>query len=154
MASLELKHYAHTVGVNVHHLEWCTKYRYKMFRQEKYKNLCEGILRGIAQRHDMVVRELSVMPEHVHVSAECHPSMSQSRALQLLKGGSSYLLFRAEPKFRLRYPRGSFWSPGDCANSTGYNTIETVDNYVKNQPEIHQARLIDFRSSFREAPSL
>lgn len=36
MEELDLRHRAHKVGVNVHHFEWCTKYRYKMFRQEKY----------------------------------------------------------------------------------------------------------------------
>ena len=64
MATLELKHYAHKVGVNVHHLEWCTKYRYKMFKQDNYKNLCEDILRETAQRHKMIIRELSIMPEY------------------------------------------------------------------------------------------
>ena len=38
---MELHSYAHKVGVNIQHLEWCTKYRYKMMKQEKYKKLCE-----------------------------------------------------------------------------------------------------------------
>ena len=154
MATLELKHYPHKVGVNVHHLEWCTKYRYRMLRQDVYKNLCEKILRDIAKNHNMTVREISVMPEHVHVSVEYPPSMSQSKALQLLKGGSSYQLQKLVPNFKLRYPQGHFWSPGACANSTGYNTIEIVDNYVKNQEDIHQARLTQFESSFTRSPAL
>ena len=48
--ALEIKYYAYKVGVNVHHLEWCTKYRYEMFKQDKYKKLCEEILRETAQR--------------------------------------------------------------------------------------------------------
>ncbi|MFH1053134.1 MAG: IS200/IS605 family transposase [Candidatus Woesearchaeota archaeon] len=141
MAKLEMKHYAHKVGVNVHHLEWCTKYRYRMFRQDKYKILAEEILRETATRHRMVVRELSVMPEHIHVSVEAPPSMSQSKALQLLKGNLSYQLFRANENFRLRYPQGHFFSPGGLANSTGYTTVEVVDNYVRHQEDIHQTQL-------------
>jgi len=144
MTNLEIKHYSHKVGVNVHHLEWCTKYRYNMFKQDKYKNLCEEILRNIAEKHNMKIRELSVMPEHIHVSVECSPSMSQSKALQLLKGGCSYQLFRANDHFRLRYPKGHFFSPGGLANSTGYNTIDIVDNYVKHQEDIHQTKLTTF----------
>lgn len=144
MANLEMKHYSHKVGVNVHHLEWCTKYRYKMFKQDKYKNLCEENLREIAEIHNMTIRELSVMPEHIHVSVECRPSMPQSKALQLLKGGLSYRLFRANEHFRLRYPQGHFFSPGACANSTGYNTIDVVDTYVRNQEDIHQTKLSAF----------
>ena len=144
MGNLEMKYYAHKVGVNVHHLEWCTKYRYKMFRQDEYKKLCEEILKETAKRHNIILREMGVMPEHIHVSCEVPPSMSQSKTLQLLKGNLSYQLFRKQPKFRLRYSRGHFFSPGACANSTGYNTVEIVDNYVKNQTDIHQKTLTNY----------
>ncbi len=147
MASVEIKHYSHKIGVNVHHLEWCTKYRYKMFKQEKYKKLCENILRNTAYRHKMAIRELFVMPEHVHISVECPPSMSQSKALQLLKGNLSYHLFKTNDNFRLRYPQGHFFSPGAFASSVGYNTIDVVDAYVKNQEAIHQMKLEDFTGS-------
>jgi len=141
MTTLDLKHYSHKIGVNVHHIEWCTKYRYKMFKQDKYKKLCEDLLREIALRHNFIIRELFVMPEHIHISLECPPSVSQSKALQLLKGNLSYKLFRANEHFRLRYPRGHFFSPGAFASSVGYNTVEIVDNYVKNQKDAHQMSL-------------
>ena len=147
MTNLEIKHYSHKVGVNVHHLEWCTKYRYKMFKQDKYKNLSEEILRETAQRHKMIVRELGIMPEHIHISVECPPSMSQSKALQLLKGNLSYQLFKTNDNFRLRYPKGHFFSPGGLANSTGYSTVEVIDNYVRNQIDIHQTKLSVFAGS-------
>ena len=141
MANLELKYFSHKVGVNVHHLEWCTKYRYEMFKQDKYKNLCKEILEETAERHRIIIRELFVMPEHIHTSIEVPPSMSQSKALQLFKGNLSYQLFRKQSKFRLRYPRGHFFSPGAFASSVGYNTVEVVDSYVRNQEDIHQMKL-------------
>ena len=141
---MELKKFAHKVGVNVHHLEWCTKYRYKMFRQDEYKNLAEEILQETAQRHRIVFRELFVMPEHIHASVELPPSMSQSKALQLLKGNLSYQLFRRQPKFCLRYPKHHFFAPGACANSVGYTTIDVVDRYVRNQADIHQTQLTTY----------
>lgn len=145
--TLNIKYFSHKVGVNVHHLEWCTKYRYDMFKQDKYKKLCEEILRETAERHSIIIRELFVMPEHIHISVETPPSMSQSKVLQLLKGNLSYQLFRRQPKFRLRYPRGHFFSPGAYAGSVGYNTVEVVDDYVKNQVDIHQTRLSNFAGS-------
>ena len=87
------------------------------------------------------------MTEHIHLSVEIPPNMSQSKALQLLKGNLSYQLFKQQPKFRLRYPKGHFFSPGACANSTGYNTVEVVDNYVRNQMDVHQKHLLDFTGS-------
>ena len=118
-----------------------------MFKQDKYKKLCEEILRETAERHSIIIRELFVMPEHIHVSVETPPSMSQSKVLQLLKGNLSYQLFRKQPKFRLRYPRGHFFSPGAYAGSVGYNTVEVVDDYVRNQADIHQTRLSNFAGS-------
>ena len=141
---MEFKATAHKIGINVHHLEWCTKYRYCMMRKDEYKNACENAIRQQADKHGIIIRELFVMPEHVHVSCELHPSMSQSKALQLLKGGSSYLLFRHQPKFRLRYPQGHFWSPGAYAGSVGYLTVDAVDAYVRNQRDVHQKALSDF----------
>ena len=147
MTKLELKHYSHKVGVNVHHLEWCTKYRYMMLKQEKYKNLCEEAIKEVAEKHNIRIRELNAQPEHIHVSCELPPSMSQSKALQLLKGGSSYIIFRKQEKFRLRYPRGHFWSPGAYAGTVGHNTVDIVDNYVRLQTDIHQKTLADFNGS-------
>jgi putative transposase len=144
VGKLELKYFSHKVGVNVHHFEWCTKYRYRMLKQEKYKIFAEEVLKEVATRHKMIIRELFVMPEHIHLSVEVPPSMSQSKALQLLKGNLSYKLFRLNEHFRLRYPKGHFFSPGAYAGSVGYNTVEIVDNYVKNQEDIHQTKLTTF----------
>ena len=144
---MELKSTAHKVGINVHHFEWCTKYRYEMLKKDEYKKFCEDAVRQQAQRHGIVIRELFAMPEHVHISCELPPSMSQSKALQLLKGGSSYILFRQQPKFRLRYPKGHFWSAGAYAGSVGHNTVEVVDAYVKNQTDVHQKSIMDFSGS-------
>ena len=29
---------SHAVGISMWHFEWCTKYRYKMFGKEEYRN--------------------------------------------------------------------------------------------------------------------
>ncbi len=135
---------AHGLGQLVFHLEWCPKYRYNMFRQEKYLKLCEDILQRVAARHGIDIMEVSVMPDHVHVVVALHPAMSVSKALNLLKGASAFELFRAQPKFRLRYPRGHFWSPGKFYRSVGDTDLATTRNYVKNQREMHQATLPSF----------
>ena len=103
-----------------------------MFRQDKYKNLLEKILRDIAVEHGIDIVSLSIASDHVHIVASLPFSMSQSKALQLFKGGSSYRLFRANEHFRLRYPKGHFWSPGKFARSVGDADLPTVVDYVKN----------------------
>ena len=82
---MELISGSHSVGQNLYHLEWCPKYRYKMFIKEENKKLCEEILKEVAERHKMKIEELSVMLDHIHVVVGIPPTMSVSQALHLLK---------------------------------------------------------------------
>lgn len=124
---------SHSVGQNLYHLEWCPKYRYKMFMKEENKKFCEEILGDVAERHKMKIEELSVMPDHIHAVVENPPTMSVSQAFHLLKGASSRELFKQNPDFRKRYPRGHFWSPGKFYRSVGDADTETVMQYVRDQ---------------------
>ena len=124
---------SHGIGQNLYHLEWCPKYRYKMFMKEENKKLCEDILETVAERHKIKIEELSVMPDHIHAVVGIPPTMSVSQALHLLKDASSRELFKQKPNFRRRYPRGHFWSPGKFYRSIGDTDTETVIQYVRDQ---------------------
>jgi putative transposase len=134
---------SHSKGQNLYHLEWCPKYRYNMFRGKGNKKLCEDVLHEVAERHNIGIVELSVMPDHIHIVVQLPATMSVSHALHLLKGASSYELFRRQPLFRYRYSRGSFWSPGKFYRSIGDADTATVLEYVKNQ-RLQQASLYDY----------
>ena len=71
--NVELERYNHKVGLNFWHLEWVTKYRYKMFVKFKYKKLCEACVRKVARRHNIKIRLISVMHEHVHAGRRPGP---------------------------------------------------------------------------------
>lgn len=106
-----------------------------MMRKEKYRLAVRQAINEVGERHAIRFVELAVMSDHVHAVVSCHPSMSQSKALGLLKGGSAYLLFRKYEKLRLRYPKGHFWSPGKAGRTIGDTDKETVIEYVKRQAE-------------------
>ena len=127
----------HSVGVMMLHLEWCTKYRYKMFRKIKYKNLLTACIRRSASRHNIKIIEIDVQPEHIHCVVEVSFTMSVSKVLQLLKGGSSKLFFEFHEKASLRYPRRHLWSRGKFASSVGFVQLDVVRNYVRTQSEHH-----------------
>jgi len=131
------EHYAHSVGSVMLHLQWCTKYRYKMFRKEKNANLLDACIRRSASRNKIKIVELNVQPEHVHVIVLVKFSLSTSKVLQLLKGGSSKLFFEKKKNVRLRYPRGHLWSRGKFASSVGFVQLDVVQDYVRNQDEHH-----------------
>jgi putative transposase len=132
-----LKHFSHKVGVNHWHIEFATKYRYNMFRKFKQQHIADASIRRIAHRHDIKIHTLSVMPDHVHMRVTLPHGMTDSKAMNLLKGGSAYYFFKNHPKSRLRLPQGHLWSEGGCVVTVGYNDISTVDNYILKQAEHH-----------------
>ena len=135
----EYRRRAHSVGISLWHFEWVTKYRYKMYQKFEYCNLMTACIRNMACKHGIKIVVLEVLPEHVHCEVEIPLSMCPSRALQYLKGGSSYLFFSKHPKARLRYPKGHLWSPGKFAASLGFIQVEKAKDYVRNQDAHHAA---------------
>ncbi|MDD3714498.1 MAG: IS200/IS605 family transposase [Atribacterota bacterium] len=141
---MELNSGSYSVGQSLYHFEWCPKYRYKMFNKAENKKLCETILSEVAERHGIGIIEMAVMPDHLHLIVEIPPTMSISQAFHLLKGASAHELFKRQPKFRLRYSRGHFWSPGKFYRTVGDADAETTITYVKNH-HVHQTTLTSFR---------
>lgn len=81
------------------------------------------------------------MPEHVHALVQLPSTMSVARAAMLLKGCSSYDLFRFEPKFRLRYRKRHFWGGAYFHRSAGDADLETVSRYVREENDPRQTPL-------------
>lgn len=81
------------------------------------------------------------MPDHVHVVVLLSQDMSLAKAVGLLKGGSSYVMFRAHPNFTRRYAKGHFWSRGYFYRSVSEVTEEVVRTYVREDNDPHQLRL-------------
>ena len=77
------------------------------------------------------------MPDHVRMLVTLPHNITESEAMQLIKGGSAYSFFKNSQKSRLRLPRGHLWSVGGCATTVGYNEFATVENYIQNQVSHH-----------------
>src|SRR3989344_3632300 len=132
-----LNHYSHKIGLNYWHIEFATKYRYKMFGKFAQQHIVDASIRKVAHKHKIKIHVLSVMPDHVHMRVSLPHGMTDSKAMMLLKGGSAFIFFKNHPRSRLRLPKGNLWSSGGCATTVGYNDICTVDNYILHQAEHH-----------------
>ena len=132
----------HSVGKMMLHLEWCTKYRYKMFGKTEYRNLVSACIRRAASLHQIKIIELNVQPEHVHCIVSFDFVSSASGVLQILKGLSAKLFFQHHKKARLRYPRGHLWSKGKFVSSVGFVQLDVVQNYVRTQDIHHGNRTL------------
>ena len=126
----------HCARRSVWHIEWCTKYRYEMMRKEENRRLVEACIRQAACRHDIKLLAIEVMPNHVHVVAELPKGTDEERAAKLLKGFSAWKIFQVKEHFRLRYPKGHFWSRGYMARTVGLDEEKAIW-YVKNQQAHH-----------------
>ena len=127
--------FSHSFDDSTYHLWWITKCRYKTLRKRRHKYLCRDALRQIAKRHRITIRSLAVEEDHVHMVASIPPSMSVSKAFQLLKGASAYVMFRTFPNLRKRYPRGSFWGAGGKFRSVGDIQTSEAMHYVNSKSQ-------------------
>ena len=127
---MDLNNFSHGVGQNSYHLVWKPKYAWDVFKFPWVKQDCDAILHEAADHFGILIYELEIMPDHVHCFAEIPPTMSISKALNLLKGYSAFKLFAKHKWLRNYFRKGHFWSPGKCFRSVGNVTAEAIRNYI------------------------
>lgn len=108
-----------------------------MFSKFKLQHLTEACIRKTCSRHSIKIHTIFVMPDHVHMLVTLPHNITESQAMQLIKGGSAYHFFRNHENSRLRLPQGHLWSAGGCATTVGYNEYSTVEKYILNQEKYH-----------------
>ena len=127
---MEITNFSHGVGQNSYHLVWKPKYSWDCFKFPWVKKDCETILNEAVLRYGMTLYELEVMSDHIHCFVEIPPTMSVSKALNLLKGYSAYKLFAKHKWLRKYFRKGHLWSPGKFFRSVGNVTAEAIQNYI------------------------
>ena len=132
---VELKHTTHAVGQSAYHFVWKPKYNVKVFLHPWPRKVAEEAIMQVAIKWKIQIRELKVMPGHVHCFAEIPLTMSVSFALQILKGGSARIIFQKCTRWRAFFAEGHkvvhLWSPGKFFRSVGAVSAEIVEAYIK-----------------------
>lgn len=126
-----------SVGWSTWHLQWCTKYRYKIFYNLEYRNLCKIFLYECAKRHNFTIFDCEVDIDHVHVIASLPLTMTPSNAAKLLKGNTARGMFKEIPHLSTIYRKRHLWSPGKFIGSVGHITLDKAKEYLK----AHHAKL-------------
>lgn len=94
--------YDRTVVYNVgYHLVWSVKYRRKVL-VGKIETALKRLLNEISKEKGFILKEVEVMPDHVHVFISAKPKFSPSYIYKMLKGISSRRLFLKHPEIRER----------------------------------------------------
>ncbi len=135
----QYKHYGNSVGNNLQSVQITTKYRYEMMKKNLLKVECKVAIEEACNRHKIEIKILRVLKEHVHLIVDCPRVMSVAKLIQIIKGLSSFIIFRLCPALRKRYPRGHFWSEGYFCVSCG-SDFERAMRYIENQETHHSTQ--------------
>ena len=124
-------HYnSHCVFNLGYHIIWCPKYRRKVLVdgiEEKLKTL----LLQKASQIGIIIEEMEVMPDHVHLFIKAAPTISVHFIVNQLKGYSSRVLRMEYPHLRSRLP--TLWSRSYYCESIGHISEKTIEKYIADQ---------------------
>ena len=117
-----------------YHLIWVTKYRNKTFTTDALANEMKEILSGIAEANKIVIENMEVMPDHVHMLISFPPSKAPTSAIKALKGRSAYMFLKRHPEIRQsQYWGGHLWSPSYYMSTLGNMIKDVVERYINDQ---------------------
>ena len=120
---------------NWQHVVFVTNKRRRNFRKEYNRAVARTAIEEAAHTYGIIIKEFSFGEDfaHVHMEVSIPNTMSISYAVQLLKGYSSYKVFKEMPRHRLRYFKGHFWTAGYSNGSVGPRDENTLQNYIRKQ---------------------
>ena len=130
-----VKRAKHAVYDLKYHFVWIPKYRKLVLKGSVAESL-KTILYGIAERYELEIDTLEVMPDHVHLFLMAPPKCSPSHVSQVLKSVSARELFKRHPELRETLWGGELWSNGYFVRSVGDEvTADVIRRYIKLQHE-------------------
>ena len=123
---------SHTKYRLMYHLVWIPKYRKRILKGKLAERLSE-LLHECAAMNKWEVEELNIQPDHVHMMVQLQTTVSISRAVQFLKGGSSRVIRKEFPELEEFLWGDSFWSDGYFAETVGQKNETAIRHYIQNQ---------------------
>lgn len=112
-----------------YHLIWCPKYRKSVLVSEVEKRLQELLL-DVAAELGIDIKELQILPDHVHLFVKVGPTESPHWVVKQFKGVTSRIL-RQEFPHLLKMP--SLWTRSYFVESVGHISQETIEKYIREQ---------------------
>jgi len=122
------------------------KNRYNCFGKQSHIDTCVQSFKEF-EAQGFAFGEIGFAGTHVHFLANVPKKYSITDAEIMLKSRSAKRIFEQHPGFRKRYPRGSFWSGYEHHQSTGMQNINESAEYIRNQTEHHNVKIIDDRQT-------
>lgn len=119
--------------VNRLHCVFSTKNRMRWIPQSEEARLW-AFIGGIARTNSMKALAVGGIEDHIHILLVVPQTMSVSKAMQLIKAGSSKWCNQNLKQRRFE------WQAGYSAFSIGQSQVQTTIQYINNQREHHKKR--------------
>jgi putative transposase len=117
-----------------YHVVFSTKNR-QPFLIKAVRERLFAYLGGIARENGMTALEVGGVPDHVHLLLSIPASLAVSKAVQLIKGGSSHWLKETFPNM-VKFA----WQDGYAAFTVSQSQLNDVQRYIRSQPEHHRTK--------------
>jgi len=118
----------------VYHVWFATKGR-KWLLVGEVGDAVKGSLVETAREKSIKLLECQPMVDHVHMLVGASSAEELSWLMKLLKGRSSYEVFRRYPDLKLDAAVISFWQRGFGACAVPETELDTVRQYIRTQDE-------------------
>ncbi|WP_367576257.1 IS200/IS605 family transposase [Bacillus sp. FJAT-27445] len=93
-----------------------------------------NILHSIADRYEYEIKELEIMPNHIHMFVSTKPTVSATDVVRTFKSISAIMLFKQFPNLKKFYSRcGVLYRKGYFASTVGTVSAATVKRYIQEQ---------------------
>lgn len=116
-----------------YHVIFCPKYRRKILKDGLDVRLKEMFL-DIAERHQFIISDMEVMPDHVHLLIDCNPRYGVMQCVKDLKRETASTLPKEFPWLKSRLP--NLWTRSAFIASVGSVSLEVVKKYIENQKNV------------------
>lgn len=128
---MALRRASHAVYDTQYHLVWAPKYRKKILVGVVGERVREMLLE-IGESYDIVIEELEVSPDHVHIFCSFPPRLSISQVITRFKSLSARAIFREHPQVKRQLWGGEFWEDGYFVRTVGDKvTAEVIKKYIQ-----------------------
>ena len=118
-----------------YHLILITKYRKPAINKEIFSFLKQETIR-LFEANSVELLEMNYEPDHVHLLISVPPSIALSKLINSYKTVTSRLIRKEFGEYLNKYYyKAYFWSRIYILLSTGGATIETIQQYIKDQNE-------------------
>ena len=120
-----------------YHVIFSTKNREPWIRPD-IESRVWSYLGGITRENDLKAILVGGIENHVHLLIGLPPTITVSKAVQLIKGGSSAWIKETFPG-----TRGFGWQDGYGAFTVSKSLVPVVENYIRQQREHHRVKTFE-----------